>query len=569
MTWRQHTSSCETRERRISNILYWILMIGGCAVFLLMNLYTTAKEDDLFHAYIGGGSGRPIDSLLDVFRSWVEYYRHDARMANIISFIFNGLLGKPIFNVCNMLVFGVMAHMVSRMATGRNSAMALVMLFTYMVTAMPVPGETMLWVTGAFNYLWNFTASLLLIAYLLWHRDKHPGLFKGLALLLVSMFIGGINEGTTFGVFGGLVLYYLFNRDKVDRTIVLILSGYLLGIILLLTCPGAWQRASEEVTRDAGFMSLLADRCRLVLDKSLHYVTPAAAVVVLLVSLFVRGFRKTFCESPIPLVFLVLLAFVFVLGKDQQRLYFAVSMAGLILVVMAVYALLHRSWWLRLAVVVAGLALCVKYYPANIAVMKQYRVFFNQVDGQIKQTPGRQVVLKMQQFDGYSRLVKYFNFNSWDYLIREETLCYYYDKDNVQFVPDTLYERYHGERLLEGAVPVAFSSPDCKDIEAVFAVPVAPGPDYLAVRMAQDTISRSYQLADAYNSDGTRRPFPVPYFPVLYQGHEYLIFPMNYKGDSSPSIPRVDNNTARLSFCPYMLEGDPITLMISPSASDL
>ena len=564
MTLSDNTSLGNVRQRRISDILYWILLIGGCAVFLLMNFYTTAKEDDIFHAYIGGGSGRPIDSLHDVFQSWVEYYRHDARMANIISFIFNGLLSKPIFNVCTTLVFGVMAHMVSRLATGRNSVMALVILYSYMVTAMPVPGETLMWVTGAFNYLWNFTASLLLIAYLLWHRDKRPGMFKGLVLLLVSMFIGGINEGTTFGVFGGLVLYYLFNRSKVDRTVVLVLTGYLLGIILLLTCPGAWLRASDEVSHDVGFMSMLTSRCRLVLDKSLHYVTPAAAVVVLLASLLFRGFRKTFCETPFPLVFLVLLAFVFVLGKDQQRLYFAVSMAGLILVIMAVYALLHRSWWLRLAVVVAGLALCAKCYPANIAIMKQYREFFNRVDGEIRKTPGRQVVLKTQQFDGYSRFVKYFNFNSWDYLIREETLCYHYDKDNVQFVPDSIYERYHSERLLDGAIPVVFSSPDCKDIEAVFAVPVAPGSDYMAVKMAQDTVSRSYQFAEAFNADGSPQPIPVPYFPVLYLGHEYLIFPMSFKAGTTPAVPKIDGNTARLSFCPYMLEGDPINLMISP-----
>ena len=543
--------STDVRYNRWANLLYWVLLIGGCALFLLMNLYTTAKEDDLFHASIGGGSSQPIDTLLDVFRSWLAYYKYDARTANIISFTFNGILGKSVFNVFNALVFGLMAHLLSRVSTGRNSAMALVMLYTYMVTAMPVPGETLLWVTGAFNYLWNFTASLLLVVYLLRHRDQRPGLFKGILLLLLSMFVGGINEGTTFGVFGGLVLYYLFNRDKVDRTVALVLTGYLMGVVLLLTCPGAWERASDEVAHGAGVMSLLVARCRLILDKSLQYVTPAAAIIVLVLSLVTRGFKKTFVASPFPLIFLVLLAFAFVVGKDQQRLYFSLSMAGLILVVMAIYALLHRCWWCRLAVVVAGLLLCAKYYPGNISTMKQYQQFFNQVDGQIKQTPGRQVVLKIQQFRGYSRFIKYFNFNSWDYLIREETLCYHYDKDNIQFVPDSVYARYHGGRLLDGAVPVPFSSPDCKDVQGVFVV---PGQDYMAVKMSQDTISRSYQLAHAFDADGAQRPIPVPYFPLLYQGHEYLIFPL------------LNDETARLSFCPYMLEGEPINLMISPPA---
>ena len=537
-----------TRRSRTLDVLYWVLLIVGCAVFFLMNLYTTTKEDDLFHSTIGGGSTRPIDTLLDVLRSWVAYYKYDGRTANIISFTFNGILGKSVFNVCTTLVFGLMAHWVSRQATARNSAMALVMLYTYIVTAMPVPGETLLWVTGAFNYLWNFTASLTLVIYLMKHRDKQPGWLKGMALLLLSMFIGAINEGTTFGVFGGLVLYYLLNRDKVDRTMALVMTGYLMGVLLLLTCPGAWDRASDEVTRDAGFMTLMMDRCRLILSKSMQYVTPAAAVIVILLSLLIRGFKKTFASTPYPLIFLVLLAFAFVVGKDQQRLYFSVSMVGLILVIMAVYALTRRVWWLQLIVVIAGLALCAKYYPANIKTMRDYQAFYNQVDNTIRQTPSRQVVLRVQNFSAYSRFIKYFNFDSWNFLIREETLCRHYDKDNIQFVPDSIFDRYHSGRPLDNAEQMQFSSPDFKDIEAVLAV---PGQDYIAVQMHQDTVSSSYQFASVFKADGTPKQFPVPYFPLLYQGHEYLIFPT------------LDTDVTRLSFNPFSLEGTPINLIVT------
>ena len=219
MRFRNDTSSAglSGRANVWAEVLYWILLIGGCVVFLLMNIYTTVKEDDLFHSFIQDGSLRPIDSLLDAIRGWVAYYQFDARIANVISFTFNGVLGKSVFNVFNTVVFGIMAHLLSRMSTGRNSAMVLVMLYTYMVTAMPVPGETLLWATAAFNYLWAFTASMLFIAYLLWHRNSRPGWLMCAVVLLLSFFAGGINEGTTLGVFGGMVMYYLFNRSKVDR----------------------------------------------------------------------------------------------------------------------------------------------------------------------------------------------------------------------------------------------------------------------------------------------------------------------------------------------------------------
>lgn len=534
----------DSRWKQWGDIAYWVLLVAGCGLFFLMNIYTTPKEDDFFHSFIGGGSARPIDSLLDVLRSWVEYYEYDARTANLISFTFNGILGKTVFNVFNTLVFGLMAHLISRWATHRNSVMALVMLFTYMVTAMPVPGETLLWVTGSFNYLWVFTASLLFITYLLKHRDPRPGWLQGIAVVVLSLLAGGINEGTTFGVFGGLVLYFLFNRDKVDRAVALAMTGYLLGVLLLLTCPGAWERAVLEVSHDTGITHLLAERARLIMRVSWHYVTPLAAVGIGIVALVKCGFKKTLLSTPFPLVFLVLLAFVTVVGKDQQRLYFSMTMYGFILVVTGLNWLCDRFECLRLAVVVAGLAICVKCYPGNIAMMKSYQGFFNGIEAEITQSPDRQVILKKRFFEGYSRFIKYFNFDSWNTFIRGETLCHQYDKDNIQFVTDSIYDRYHSNRLLDRAMPMPFAAQDCPEVEAVLAMSIQ---GYMAVKMRQDTVSYTYQFAQAYKADGTPLP-TVSYFPIVYQGHEYFIFPM------------IENNVDKIVFTPFEFDGEPVTL---------
>lgn len=546
MRFRNDTSSAglSGRANVWAEVLYWILLIGGCVVFLLMNIYTTVKEDDLFHSFIQDGSLRPIDSFLDAIRGWVAYYQFDARIANVISFTFNGVLGKSVFNVFNTVVFGIMAHLLSRMSTGRNSAMVLVMLYTYMVTAMPVPGETLLWATAAFNYLWAFTASMLFIAYLLWHRNSRPGWLMCAVVLLLSFFAGGINEGTTLGVFGGMVLYYLFNRSKVDRAVVVAMTGYLLGVLLLLTCPGVWVRASDEIAHDYSWVSMVMERSSMLLKLSLRYVTPAVAVIVILAGLVKLGIKKGFARSPWPWVLLALMGFAFLVGKPQPRLFFSISMAAFVLVSMGVYALLERAPWLRLAVVVAGLAVCARFYPGNISTLKHYQAFFNQIEADIKQSPDRQVVLKERIFTDYSRFIKYFNFESDNFLIREQAMCLHYGKDNIQFVPDSVYNRFHAGTLLEDAMPMPFASSDA-GIEVALAV---PGQDYMVLKMRQDTISHSYQLAQAYRSDGTRL-LPVPFFPLLYQGHECLFFPI------------VDNRIARLVFSPYSLEGESVELV--------
>ena len=549
MATQGNTSALSPANRqRLADAAYWLLLIGGCVVFLLMNLYTTIKEDDLFHSSVGSRALQPITGLMDVLRSWVDYYRFDPRTSNFLSFLFDGILGKGVFNVCNTLVFGLMAHLFSRLATGRNSVMALVVLYTCMVTVLPVPGETMLWMDGSFNYLWTFTASMMLVIYLMKHREKRPSLLMEAALLLLAVFIGGMNEGTTFGVFGGLVLYYLFNRDRVDGTVVIVMTGYLLGVVLLLTCPGVWERASAEVNHDTGFMSMIVSRGRLLVDKSLQYVTPAAAIVVLALSVVVRSFRRTFTTTPFPFIFLVMLAFAFAVGKDQYRLYYAVSMMGLILVTMAIYAVCKRVWWLHLIVIVGGLALCAKYYPSNIRTIKQYQEFFNQVDAKIKQSPDRQVILEVPRFNGYSRFIKYLNLDSWNFLIRQETLCFHYNKDNIQFVNSEILDGYRQGTLLDGAVGLPFDAPSCDKIMEVLTVPHS---NFMAVKMQQDTVTHSYQFAQAFMADGTPKQFPVPYFPLLYQGHEYLIFPT------------LDTDVTRLSFNPFSLEGTPIDLIVT------
>ena len=144
-----------------------------------------------------------------------------------------------------------------------------------------------------------------------------------------------------------------------------------------------------------------------------------------------------------------MLAFVFVVGKDQQRLYFSLAMFGLVIVMAVADYMLRQKPWLYLATIAAGLLICAFLYPPNIATMKRYQTFFNSIDSDIRQSGDRQIVLPTGEFKQYSRFIKYFNFDSWNFFIREETLCYYYDKDNIQFVPDSIFTRFHSGRLLD------------------------------------------------------------------------------------------------------------------------
>ena len=529
---------------------YWLLLLAGCAVMLVMNYYTTLKEDDFLHATIYGSDGQPINNLWDVLRSWWYHYRgHDGRVANLPDFLFNGLLGKSAFNVCNTLVFGLMAHMISRHAARRNSAVVLAMLFAYITAAWPVPGETLLWLAGSCNYLWTITASLLFIAYLLWHRNPRPGWLQGIVLAILSFLAGAANEGTTMGIGAGLVLYYLFNRDKLDRAVIVAMAGYLLGILWLLSSPGAWERASYDISYQASASQLFIERCMMLKSQSIEFITPIAALVLGLIACFKNGFKKTFTESPWPYIYIVLLAFVFLLGRNSARMYTAFACVSFIIMAMVLNTLFKRWWWLAAAVSLAGLAVCASKLSYNVGQVKQYNEFFKATEQDIRDSDDDQAILTVHDFPGYSRFVKLFALDSWNHFIHEGTLTQHYGKGNLQFVSDSIYARYHGGRLTDGMQPMPFTTDRPSDIEGVYGV---PGQEYMLIKTTHPGITHSYQETQAIDTSGNPVFLPPHYFPIKYQGAVYLVFPV------------LDDTVCEVQFQPFG-EGTP-TLTLTRTA---
>lgn len=511
------------RRHPLHDVAYWLLLAGGCVAFFLMNLYTVLMEEDMFHATIEGTHGQPINNLMDVLRSWWNHYVEcNGRTSNLVDYLFNGLLGKPVFNVCNALVFGLLAHLLSRLATGRNSVTAVAAFYAFVLVAMPVPGETMLWLAGSCNYMWAVTASLAFAAYLLWHRNPRPGWLSGCIVVVLSFLAGAGNEGTTLGFAAGLVLYYLFHRDRVDRATVMAMAGYLLGNVLLLTSPGTWDRASLEVGGDLGMTISMGEHFRLLFYQCIKYIAPALAVMACILSLFIPKLRSRLFSTPWPAVFMCLLLFLLILGKAQERPYTAFAVVAFIVMFMALELLFTRWRFLRYLAIVACLALCVYKYPHHLNAIKAFKPHFQEIEDAIRQNPSRQVLLESRKayFDGYTRFTKLYWLDSWNYFIYEEPWCIHYDKDNIQFVNDTIYCRFNENRLLDGACPLSFTTTHPDDVEALLDV----HKDYYAVKMKSDTISLSHQYAQTKDKQGNTMN-PIFYFPLLYQGHEYFIFP--------------------------------------------
>ena len=279
-------------SRRWHDIAYWGVLVVACVVFLLMNVLTTFKEDDLAFSLIEG-VWRPIESLLDLCKSHCNHFvDSNGRTANLVASLFCGLLGKTAFNICNALMFGLMAHLLGLLATGRRSLLALSMFLAMVGTCYPVPGETMLWLDGSCNYMWAITLSLALALYLQRQHPAQLGWGRTIALLVAGFIAGSFNEATSFGFFAGWCLYYAFNRHHLDRRAIAVLTGYLLGIMLIVASPGAWQRAAAgDLVFNLSVTDMISSRWHIFSEKMWRFYLPVVLALVGVVALLWKGWR--------------------------------------------------------------------------------------------------------------------------------------------------------------------------------------------------------------------------------------------------------------------------------------
>lgn len=549
---------------RWHDVAYWGLLLLAAVAFMVMNVLTTLKEDDLAFSLVEG-SWEPVRTLLDVARSHGHQFMDaNGRTANLVAAVFCGLLGKTVFNVCNTLVFCLMAHLLSLLVARRRSLLVLALFLAVVGTCYPVPGETMLWLDGSCNYMWAITLSLLLTWYLLREHGRELGWGRGVLLLLAAAVAGSFNEATSFGFFLGWCLYYSFNRLRFNCRALVVLAGYLLGIAVIVASPGAWARAaSGDIVINMGLGDLLSSRWYIFSEKMWRFYLPTVAALAGIAVMAWKGAR-TARRCVWTYVFFALALVMFALGVVHERAYAPLVTVAFIIVAMIAHAVLGKWPWARGGAIAVCLALAAFTAIRGIGVLSAYKAYDDQTVAEIRQAPD-QAILLQRQFDGYSRFVKPLNYISTEFFGHEVVYCAYYGKDNVQFVSDSVYSRYHSGRLLDGASPLPMTSDNEALADSVWTF---DGQDYMAILLHVDTIPHTPQTARYYMSQPSSDMTPAErqrranyglvtdynpkgFYPLMYQGRCLLIAPLP------------DNSTSRMVF-PLEYGSDPAELCLTP-----
>jgi hypothetical protein len=246
------------------------LILSITVVFGVMNFLTPRIADDFGFANIVG-TDQKTQTASDIFHSLYNYYmsvhnegfRGGRLTPTIIAQVFV-LLGKPVFNVANALVYTALILLMyfHIMGTIRNINMllyaAINMLVWYFV---PSWGENFLWLTGTCYYAWTLT---LILFFLLPFRVgfKNDDYKVSTLISFLYLFLGIVSGVTienlsagTFSFLCGYLVIKLFRRRKIKLFEALGIIGFFIGLILLAVAPGNHARLSSYEIAQYSFIT--------------------------------------------------------------------------------------------------------------------------------------------------------------------------------------------------------------------------------------------------------------------------------------------------------------------------
>ncbi len=508
-------------------------------VFMAMNVFTTLKGDEYVYAMMPGDTQLHCRTLADYVSSIPTFYQTtNGRLADALERLMASLVGKPVFNLLNTIMFILFVDGIFTLAVGRRrSVTALALVLALVLVAFPYPGETLLWMAGACNYLWSVTLTLWLLCWLRYAPGR-MGWFGHLMVALLAFVVGGFNESTSVGCWLGMAIYFALNRSQFTPPRRTALIACALGVLMVLMSPALAGRlqGGNSVNMDLSLMQMVSRRVLAVGFMTLRFVTPLLVLLLVGVCWHRRGWKAVRSHPGFCLMAGVVLA-ALAFGMVIERPYtFMVTLAMAIVLAAAFDWLQALRPRLRTTVTALCLMACAVFSAHALTRIVTYCNYDRQVQSRIEHGPA-QCVIEASRPPVTSRwIVPDVYDNSELRCAYRSFYAYYYGKQNVQFLPADMLRRYHDGTLLDGATVWHFASDDPDCMGNVLAV---PGTDYGFVQMpdhdpAINGKGRVYydDIEQMWGEDVARRRrllgsyrdyLPIRPYALVIKGKKYMV----------------------------------------------
>lgn len=337
-----------SKSNRINLALIAVICFVSFAIMLFLNGTTHFAADDFAYNFVfleeGAetpgefATGERLNSISDVFNSMRAHY-NTVNGRVLLHFIvqFMMLVGKPVFNVCNSLVFVALVWLIYLHSKGRNknhSAAIFCMAAVAVWTFVPGCGVTLFWLDGSVNYMWGSVIRLAALLPFRYYADggkSKNNAFATVLMLVLSFAAGATNENTSAALIGMMVLYialFKLRKYKVCVRHIACTAFAVAGYLFMTLAPATGVRM--DAWGGSSSLKMLGTILYNMSGRLMPFVAVTLMLVIILMS-FKDSLKPDFAVSFISLAGAVAAALVLVVSNYfPDRAWFGSVMLGII-----------------------------------------------------------------------------------------------------------------------------------------------------------------------------------------------------------------------------------------------
>lgn len=323
-------SAVSPRESRFWNVPFylwcWVIFAVFAGSIFFLHHITLMQGDDYIYSFVFDATERGnytfsqrVGSLRDIFDSQMNHYCYvNGRI--VVHAIFQGILTLPtktVWDVAATLCFFANAWLIVLLLVrekNKRFPFFLVVAGLYWLL-MPKPAHTFFWMAGGVNY--QGSALLCLLFVYLWVKPLKEGYLW--LILPLGLAAGNSNEALSIGLFGGMFLYALMNREKMTFAHWCLLLCFALGLAANILSPGTRGRMDSSGGGDGlvGVLMHFAVGGREVLRYPNVLVTPL--LLLFIAYLFGTRDKRNFVSFGLPISALISVIAVVYSGEINGR----------------------------------------------------------------------------------------------------------------------------------------------------------------------------------------------------------------------------------------------------------
>lgn len=375
----------DMKEERTRRIVFYILVVISFLAVLIYNVFTPAMTDDLSYKKVVEGAGSFADLLLQEKHQYMTWTGRSVNHMILRCFL---SADKWVFNIFNSAAFValsmLMYYNIERKKTYDIFVYLLIHLFLWNFGVSFE--QTVLWETGACNYLWG---SLIIMTYISAFRycmkEDYAGISQiapAVGLGLLGILAGWCNENTSGGCMLLVVLWtgwYIWEYKRVRVWMLTGIAGNLTGFLFMVLAPGNANRMQYMEEEHTGLFALVSrfQKCNLAIRNHFFVLLAIAVAVFILVRLQQAQWERSRNMLLFFFVFAATCYALILVPEPVARAYFGAGIFLMISCVQGIVDVSDKDLYLRAlklsAVSIAALYFFFTYLDCGANLMRIYR----------------------------------------------------------------------------------------------------------------------------------------------------------------------------------------------------